>query len=37
MNVKLHPVRMVHPVWMNWMATHVSALNSGLVTTVQVY
>ena len=33
----LHPVRMVQPVLMNMVATHVSVLNSGLVTTVQVF
>ena len=32
-----HPVRMVQPVWMNMVATHVNALTSGSATTVQVY
>ena len=37
MIVALHLVRMVQHVWMNMVATHVSVLISGLVTTVQVY
>ena len=37
MIVALHLVRMVQSVWINMVATHVSALISGLVTTVQVY
>ena len=37
MIVTYYPVRMVQPVWMNMVATHVSALINGLVTTVQVY
>ena len=36
MIVKLHHVRMVQSVWMNMVATHVSVLISGLVSTVQV-
>ena len=36
MIVALHLVRMVQSVWINMVATHVSALISGLVTTVQV-
>ena len=34
--VTLSPVRMVGPVWMIMVATHVSALINGLVKTVQV-
>ena len=37
MNVTIHPARMVQPVQMNLMATHASALTSGLAPTVQVY
>ena len=37
MIVALHLVRMVQSVRINMVATHVSALISGLVTTVQVY
>ena len=37
MIVALHLVRMVQSVWINMVVTHVSALISGLVTTVQVY
>ena len=37
MTVALHLVRMVQSVWINMVATHVNALISGLVTTVQVY
>ena len=38
MIVALHLVRMVQSVWINMSgATHVSALISGLVTTVQVF
>ena len=37
MIVALHLVRMVESVWINMVAIHVSALISGLVTTVQVY
>ena len=37
MIVALYLVRMVQSVWINMVATHVSALISGLVTTVQVY
>ena len=37
MIVALHLVRMVQSVWINMVATHVSALISGLVKTVQVY
>ena len=36
MIVAVHLVRMVQSVWMNMVATHVSVLISGLVTTVQV-
>ena len=36
MIVALHLVRMVQHVWMNMVATHVSVMNNGLVTTVQV-
>ena len=36
MIVTLHLVKMVVPVWMNMGVTHVSALISGLVSTVQV-
>ena len=36
MIVKHHLVKMVQSVWMNMVATHVSVLISGLVTTVQV-
>ena len=35
--VAVHLVRMVQSVWINMVATHVNALISGLVTTVQVY
>ena len=37
MIVVLHLVRMVQSVWINMVATHVSALISGVVKTVQVY
>ena len=37
MIVALHLVRMVQSVWINMVATHVSALISGVVKTVQVY
>ena len=37
MIVALHLVKMVQSVWINMVATHVSALISGLVKTVQVY
>ena len=36
MIVTPHLVKMVQSVWINMVATHVSALISGLVTTVQV-
>ena len=36
MIVAVHLVKMVQSVWINMVATHVNALISGLVTTVQV-